>query len=118
MQHFIGTTDEGTRVTFQRTIERHPHVTRFDFGALDTYFGQTTCGTVTVATGPTLAPPFDQFALPVHHRSFSGSYFYEVYGVDISGRFVAKDRASGTVSYGDRGDCVTGIVHWTARRAG
>ena len=106
------------RVTFQRTIERHPRVTRFNFGSLKTYVDQTTCGTVTVATGPELGPPFDQFTLPVHHRSFSGEYFYEVYGIDISGRFDAKNQASGTVSYGDRGDCRTGIVHWTADRAG
>ena len=105
-------------MTFERTIERHPRVTRFNFGSLHTYVGQTSCGTVTVATGPELGPPFDPFTLPIHHRSFSGEYFYEVYGIDISGRFDANDRASGTVSYGDRGDCVTGIVHWTAHRAG
>ena len=117
VQHFIGTTDQGTRVTFERTIERQPRVTRFNFGSLHTYVGQTSCGTVTVATGPELGPPFDQFALPVHLRSFSGEYFYEVYGIDISGRFDAQDQASGTVSYGDRGDCRTGIVHWAAHRA-
>ena len=33
VQHFTGTTDQGTRVTFERTIERHPHVTDFDFGS-------------------------------------------------------------------------------------
>jgi hypothetical protein len=113
VQHFIGTTDEGTRVTFERTIERHPRVTRFSFGSL-----QTNCGTLIVATGPELGPPFDvQFSLPVVNGSFSGEYFYEVYVVNISGRFDPNDQTSGTVRYGDRGDCVTRDVHWTAHRA-
>jgi hypothetical protein len=110
VQHFVGNTNEGTQVTFERTIERNPHVTRFDFGPL-----QTTCGPLTVATGTELGPPFDvQFALPVHQNSFSGDYFDEAFDVRITGQFGANNSASGTVSYEDRGGCNTGEVHWTA----
>jgi hypothetical protein len=110
VQHFVGTTDEGTQVTFERTIERHPHVTRFDFGLL-----QTNCGPTNVATGPELGPPFDvQFALPVHQNSFSGDYFDEAFNVVITGQFGDNNSASGTVGYGDRGGCNTSDVHWTA----
>ena len=109
VQQFVGTTDEGTRVTFERTIERHPHVTRFDFGLL-----QTNCMPLKVATGPELGPPFDEFALPVHNNRFSGDYFDEAYDITITGSFGAKNRASGTVSFVDRGDCHTGGVRWTA----
>jgi hypothetical protein len=113
VKHFAGTTDEGTSVTFERTLERHPRVTRFDFGPL-----HTSCGTaVNVATGSQLGPPFQQFALPVHDGAFSGEYSYG-YFVDINGLFDVNDQASGTVSYGDRGGCYTGAVHWTAHLAG
>ena len=114
MQHFTGTTDEGPRVTFERTVERHPRVTRFDFGSLRAtyaYSGEQ-CGPVPVATG-------QGFVLPVHQERFSGTYFPGWgFSIDIRGRFDANDQASGTVSYGDRGDCGTGNVHWTAHRAG
>ena len=118
MQHFTGTTDQGTRVSFQRTIERHPRVTRFDFGSLRAVCGYTET-VVTVVTGKTAWPPHDEFALPVDHGRFSGEYASRMYdyGMSISGRFDAKDRASGTVSYRDRSDCMTGNVHWTAHRA-
>ena len=116
VQRFTGTTNKGTRVTFQRTIERHPRITRFNFGSL-----RTTCGgNVTVMTGHNLAPPYDEFALPVEHGRFSGVHFSPLADltaqIRIGGRFDAKDRASGTVSYGDRGTCTTGSVHWTAHR--
>ena len=120
VQHFTGTTDQGTRVTFERTIERRPRVTRFKFGSLRATFADgEQCGPVTVATGPEFVPPFNQFSLPVHQGRFFGRYFPGGgYGVDISGRFDVKDQASGTVSYADRGDCSTCTVHWTAHRAG
>ena len=123
VQHFAGTNSEGTSVTFERTIERHPNVTRFDFGLLRAKFPDgVQCGPLRVATGKEVVPPFDQFALPVKHGSFSGNnyYYYYYYYTDIgiSGRFDAKDQATGTVSYGDRGDCQTGNVHWTAHRTG
>ena len=116
VQHFTGTTDKGTRVTFQRTIERHPRVTRFTFDSL-----RTRCGfTVTATTGHTNFPPYNEFALPVVHGRFSGDYMSRMadFYIRISGRFDAKDQASGTVLYGDRGDCMTGRIHWTAHRAG
>lgn len=123
VQHFAGTTSEGTRVTFERTIERHPRVTRFDFGVLRVKFPDgDSCGSRGVATGRVLVrPPVDgpEFALPVlHHERFFGIYGNMVDYVDIRGRFGANDQASGTVSYGDRADCTTGNVHWTAHRAG
>jgi hypothetical protein len=117
VEHFTGTTEEGTVVTFERTIERDPHVTRFNFGSLSTALsnGQN-CGHTIVATGLTDFGLFfgAEFALSVHDGSFSGEYFYEYY-VDISGSFGANDQVSGTVSYGDRGGCSTGVVHWTAQ---
>ena len=114
VQRFTGTTDKGTRVTFQRTIERHPHVTRFNFGSL-----RTSCGyTETVMTGVNGWPPYDEFALPVDQGRFSGEYTSSMgdYGGRINGRFDAKDRASGTVSYRDRADCTIDTIHWTAHR--
>ena len=52
VQHFAGTTSEGTRVTFERTIERHPRVTRFDFGLLRVKFPDgDSCGSRGAATG-------------------------------------------------------------------
>ena len=119
VRRFTGTTEQGTRVTFERTIERHPLVKRFDFGWLRATYAWigVQCGPVKVAAPLGTEPWWNQFALPVNHRRFSGRYsgFGSIY---ISGRFDAKDRASGTVSYGDRGDCVTGDVHWTAHPAG
>jgi hypothetical protein len=113
VQHFVGTTGQGTQVTFERTIERTPHLTRFDFGSL-----QTNCGPRQVATGTELGPPFDvQFALAVHQHSFSGDYLDEAFDVKITGSFGADNSASGTVNYGDRGGCNTGDVHWTANPA-
>jgi hypothetical protein len=113
VQHFVGTTDQGTPVTFERTIERTPHVTRFTFGSLT-----TNCGTTQVATGTELGPPFDvQFAIPVHENSFSGDYFDEAFDVKITGSFAADNSVSGTVSYGDRGGCGVSDLHWTANPA-
>ncbi len=109
VQHFVGTTSEGTRVTFERTIERHRHVTRFDFGSL-----QTNCGPSGVATGIELGPPFDEFALPVENNRFAGDYFDETFDITLTGSFSTTNQASGTVSYLDRGDCRTGDVLWTA----
>ena len=113
--HFTGTTDQGTRVTFERTIERHPRVTDFNFDSLR---GRVptggTCGPLRVAT-PGLEPPWYQFALPVNRGRFSGELFPGDSVTAISGRFDAQDRASGTVSYGDRGDCNI-HAHWTAHR--
>ena len=110
-------------MTFERTIERHPRVTRFDFGLLRVKFPDgDSCGSRGVATGqvPVRPPGYGpEFALPVlHHERFFGSYGNMVDYVDIRGRFGANDQASGTVSYGDRADCMTGNVHWTAHRAG
>ena len=109
VQHFVGTTSEGTRVTFERTIERHRHVTRFDFGSL-----RTNCGPSGVATGTELGPPFDEFALPVEDNGFAGDYFDEAFDIALTGSFSANSQASGTVSYVDRGGCRTGDVHWIA----
>ena len=84
VQPFVGTTDQGTQVTFERTIESTPHLTRFTFGSL-----QTNCGPSQVATGTELAPPFDvQFAIPVHQNSFSGDYFDEAFDIKITGSLV------------------------------
>ncbi len=113
VQHFTGTTAEGTRVTFERTIERHPHVKRFHFGSLRTSCGNTTL----VETGPLIEAPFDQFALTVNGRRFSGHYSNESFYIDITGRFDMKNLASGTVRYGDRADCTTACVAWTAHPA-
>ena len=115
VQHFTGTTDQGTRVTFERTIERRPRVTDFKFGSLHGTMpdGQCSPGVTTATFGP----PWGQFALPVNHGRFSGVYGFGVGGAEISGRFDAKDRASGTVSYGDRGEC-TAHARWTAHPAG
>jgi hypothetical protein len=113
VQQFVGTTDQETQVTFERTIERTPHVTRFSFGSL-----QTNCGAAQVTTGTKLGPPFDvQFAIPVHQSSFSGDYFDEAFDIKITGRFGAGNSVSGTVTYGDRGGCNTGDVQWTANPA-
>jgi hypothetical protein len=113
VQQFVGTTDQGTQVTFERTIERTPHVTRFTFGSL-----QTNCGAAQVATGTELGPPFDvQFAIPVHQNSFSGDYFDEAFDIKITGSFGVGNSVSGTVTSGDRGGCNTGDVHWTANPA-
>src|SRR5664279_4358368 len=110
VQHFVGATDQGTQVTLERTIERTPHVTRFTFGSL-----RTNCGAAQVATGTELGPPFDvQFAIPVHQNSFSGDYFAEAFDIKITGSFGVGNSVSGTVTYGDRGGCNTGDVHWTA----
>ncbi len=58
VQHFAGTTSEGTRVTFERTIERHPRVTRFDFGLLRVKFPDgDSCGSRGVATGQVPGAP-------------------------------------------------------------
>ena len=118
MKHFTGRTDQGTRVTFERTIERHPRVTGFNFGRLNgTVSSGGTCAYVLTTGG--LEPPWYQFALPVNRGRFSGGYKDAggATGIDISGRFDAKDRASGTLSYGDRGDCHI-HAHWTAHPAG
>jgi hypothetical protein len=110
VQQFAGTTDQGTQVTFERTIERTPHLTRFTFGSL-----QTNCGPRQVATGTELEPPFGvQFSIPVHQDSFSGDYFDEAFDIKITGSFGAGNSASGTVNFGDRGGCNTGEVRWTA----
>jgi hypothetical protein len=53
----------------------------------------------------------------VHAGSFSGEYFDECY-VDSTGHFNTGTQASGTVSYGDPGACVTAVVHWTAQLSG
>jgi hypothetical protein len=113
VQRFTGTTAAGTGVTFERTIERHPHVTRFDFGSLRTSCGNTTV----VSTGPVTEPPFDQFALPVNGRRFSGHYGNHSFFINITGHFDTKNLASGTVRYGDRADCRTARVAWTAHPA-
>ena len=113
VQHFVGATDQGTQVTLERTIERTPHVRGFAFGSL-----RTNCGAAQVATGTELGPPFDvQFAIPVHQNSFSGDYFDEAFDIKITGSFGVGNSVSGTVTYGDRGDCNTGHVHWTANPA-
>ena len=119
VKHFSGKTDQGTRVTFDRTIEHHPRVTNFNFGSLR---GRTpsdwTCSASPYTPG--LVPPWYPFALPVNNGRFSGKYVERgggTWGVDISGRFDAKDRASGTLSYGDRGDCRI-QADWTAHPAG
>ena len=112
-QQFTGTTSQGTRVTFERTIERQPRVMRFDFGWLS-------CGTWTqkVATGPLPQPgPPVQFSLPVRHGSFSGTYYdYGPDRLDIAGRIDANNQARGTVRYQDR-TCDTGAIAWTAHPA-
>jgi hypothetical protein len=125
VQHFAGTTSEGTPVTFERTIERHPRVTHFDFGLLGARFPDgDSCGPTRVATGRVVVPPYvgPEFALPVlHHGRFYGGYGGGMgidYAVGIRGRFGANDQASGTFNYVDRADCKTGNVHWTAHRAG
>lgn len=112
--HFAGSTAEGTAVTFERTIEKHPHVTRFAFGSLTTSCG----GTTSVGTGRNFFPPYDEFALPIKDGSFSGSYSSGDTSVDISGHLGANEQISGTVSYEDRGGCNTGTVAWTAQPAG
>jgi hypothetical protein len=117
VEHFTGKTDRGTRVTFERTKERHPRVTAFSFGWL-THASGLQCGFEPVRTGG-LEPPWHQFVLPVNHGRFSGQYdSIEEFSVRVSGRFDAKHHAAGTVMYGDRGDCNTTNVHWTAHRAG
>lgn len=110
--HFSGTTDAGTRVTFDRTVEAHPHVTRFNFGALRTSCGDSTL----VATGKAISPPYDEFALPVRSGTFAGEYFAEAFFVDVAGRFDGPARVSGTVRYGDRDDCRTSDIQWSAAR--
>lgn len=119
VQRFTGTTDQGTPVTFERMIERHRRVTRFSFGLLRATFPDgEACGPVQVATGRYLVPPFNQFSLRVRQGRFSGEFFPGgAYSIHISGRFAANDHATGTVSYADRGDCRTGTVSWSARRA-
>ena len=72
VEHFTGKTDRGTRVTFERTKERHPRVTAFSFGSL-THASGLQCGFEPVRTGG-LEPPWYQFALPVNHGRFSGQY--------------------------------------------
>lgn len=74
VRRFTGTTEQGTRVTFERTIERHPLVKRFDFGwlrATYAWIGEQ-CGPVKVAAPLVAEPWWNQFALPVNHRRFSG----------------------------------------------
>jgi hypothetical protein len=114
VQPYVGTTSEGTTVTFELTIEPHPHVLRFNFGVLQ--YGL--CGSVEVATGPEPGPPFDQFELPVDNQSFSGEYQPPDRFVDITGSFDAQGDASGTVQYGDRSGCNMGMVPWTAQPTG
>jgi hypothetical protein len=114
VQHFVGKTSQGTTVTFERTIEAHPRVTRFDFGPLtgtsDLFAGPCTNG----GTGtPGLDPPWAGFALAVRHGRFSGESSDTVSFTTIVGRFVTSSRASGTVSYTDRGDCAIHAT-WTA----
>jgi hypothetical protein len=119
VKHFAGKTDQGTRVTFDRTVEGHPRVTNFNFGLLrGTTPSDGTCSASPYTPG--LVPPWYPFALPVNNGRFSGEYVERgggTWDVDISGRFDAKDRASGTLSYGDRGDCHI-QADWTAHPAG
>jgi hypothetical protein len=120
VQHFRGTTTQGTRVTFERTIESHPRVLRFNFGSLRATKGVPGCAPVPSTTSSAFGPPWEFFTLPIKRRRFSGTYLGvdEAYVVDVTGRFDAKDQVSGTVSYQDRVDCVTGVVRWTAHRTG
>jgi hypothetical protein len=108
-------------VTFQRTIERHPHVSRFNFGRLPaTTPDGHECGLVPVAAGQYYGPPpFTEFSLPVRQGRFSGA-LAPGNGTDvtISGSFDSKNQATGTVSYEDRGGCSTGTVRWTANPEG
>jgi hypothetical protein len=113
VEAFIGTTSEKTTVTFERTIEKHPHVTRFQFGYLT-----TSCGATAVRTGQEVLPPYDQFAIAVRQGSFSGTYDTGDQFVEISGRFGANGQVTGTVRYDDRGGCDTGTVTWTAKPTG
>jgi hypothetical protein len=120
VQHFQGKTAQGTRVTFDRTIAGHPRLLRFDFGTLRATAGVPGCAPVSPTTSIASGPPWTFFTLPVKQRSFSGTYLGvdEAYVVDVAGRFDTHDRASGTMSYDDRVDCSTGVVHWTAHRTG
>jgi hypothetical protein len=120
VQHFRGRTTQGTQVTFDRTIETHPRLLRFDFGTLRATTGVPGCAPVSPTTSIASGPPWLFFMLPVTRHSFSGTYFGgdDAYVVDVAGRFDSHDRASGTMNYRGRTDCITGIVGWTAHRTG
>jgi hypothetical protein len=120
VQHFQGKTAQGTRVTFDRTIESHPRLLRFNFGPLRATAGVPGCSPVSSTRSIAAGPPWEWFTLPVTHHQFSGTYMGvdEAYQVNVTGQFDAQSRASGTMSYEDRGDCMTGVVRWTAHRTG
>jgi hypothetical protein len=113
VEHFVGTTAEGTTVTFDRTIERQPHVTHFNFGTLS-----DNCGSgVLVTTGREIVPPYDEFALPIRNGGFSGTYYGGDF-VHITGQFGGSEVVTGTVHWADADQCQTNTVSWTAQPAG
>lgn len=112
VEHLVGTTAEGTIVTFERTIEKRPHVLRFRFGYLT-----TPCGTTSVGTGREVLPPYDEFTITVKQGSFSGTYDTGDQSISIAGHFRANGQVAGTVRYDDRGGCDTGTVTWSAKPA-
>ena len=70
VQHVRGTTTQGSRVTFDRTIESHRRVLRFKFGSLRATNSDPGCTSVPPTASPAFGPPWDVFTLPVKHRRF------------------------------------------------
>lgn len=107
-RHFVGTTSRGTRASFFRTIERHPHAVNFDFGTI----------TATCPDGSTEPKRIHSvFSFKIVNGRFAGDYFdTDGEAGHVTGRFTSVTQATGTLSLTGRDDCSFSGVTWSSHR--
>jgi hypothetical protein len=108
--HFVGKTGTGARVTFDRTVERHPLVWNFSVGNVP-----ATCG----ANGNSVLTVVDAYLGRVRKGKFhAATEDANAEAVTINGTFPTFGSASGNASETDRGGCSFTAIRWTAKRTG
>lgn len=108
--HFAGTTSTGAVVTFDRTVERHPVVWNFSVGDVPAQCYANPASVLDVR---------DAFVGRVRNRRWhTTTEDANAEAVTISGRFITRRSASGTVGEQDRGGCFFNGIGWSAHLTG
>ncbi len=104
---FRGGSGAGTRVTFARTVARHPVLTDFSFGTISlrcddgSRISDSTTSTASIVVRP---GPFSALL-----ATNGGEY------ETVAGRFSTQRAIQGTMSFASRSNCSAPVMHWSVR---